>query len=184
VIEKSGSYTETLINWRGCDSIITYNVTIKKIDNSTIQDGSLLKANSVTASFQWLNCSQGYRVISGETNRTYVATANQKYAVELTENGCKDTSDCIQVLNASNQSIQFEEIAFVPNPSNGHFELRLNYAGSIHVVVTNTMGKVVYEAFTSKAMLGPIELNVKSGMYQVRVEGEDFSITKPLVIQP
>jgi hypothetical protein len=68
--------------------------------------------------------------------------------------------------------------------SNGRFELRLNYAGSIHVVVTNTMGKVVYEAYTSKAILGPIELNVKSGMYQVRVEGEDFSITKPLVIQP
>lgn len=184
VIEKSGSYTETLTNWRGCDSIITYNVTIKKIDNSTIQDGSLLKANTNTATYQWLNCSQGYRKIAGETNRSYAATANQKYAVELTENGCKDTSDCIQVVNASSAVVNFEEIVFVPNPSNGQFELRLNYAGSIHVVVTNTMGKVVYEAFTSKAILGPIELNVKSGMYQVRVEGEDFSITKPLVIQP
>jgi hypothetical protein len=184
VIEKSGSYTETLTNWRGCDSIITYNVTIKKIDNSTIQDGSLLKANANAATYQWLNCSQGYRVIAGETNRSYAATANQKYAVELTENGCKDTSDCIQVVNASNAVVNFEEIVIAPNPSTGQFELRLNYAGSIHVVVTNTMGKVVYEAYTSKAILGPIELNVKSGMYQVSVEGEDFSITKPLVIQP
>jgi len=184
VIEKSGSYTETLTNWRGCDSIITYNVTIKKIDNSTIQDGSLLKANANAATYQWLNCSQGYRIIAGETNRSYAATANQKYAVELTENGCKDTSDCIQVVNASSAVVNFEEIVIAPNPSTGQFELRLNYAGSIHVVVTNTMGKVVYEAYTSKAILGPIELNVKSGMYQVSVEGEDFSITKPLVIQP
>ena len=184
VIEKSGSYTETLTNWRGCDSIITYNVTIKKIDNSTIQDGSLLKANSVTASFQWLNCSQGYRVIAGETNRTYIATANQKYAVELTENGCKDTSDCIQVVNAGNQSIQFGEIAIVPNPSNGQFELRLNQEGKIHILITNTMGEIVYDVNANQLNRHSIELNVPAGMYQVHIQGEHINTVRPLVIQP
>ncbi len=184
VIEKSGTYKETLTNWKGCDSIITYNVTIKKIDNSIIQDGSLLKANSTTASYQWLNCSQGYRVIVGETKRTYAATANLKYAVELSENGCKDTSDCIQVVNASNINLNSQEVVIVPNPSSGRFELKMNYEGKIHVLVTNTMGAIVYEAFTSKAVLCPVELNVKPGLYQVHVFGEDFSTSKSLVIQP
>lgn len=184
VIEKSGSYTETLANWRGCDSIITYNVTIKKIDNSTIQDGSLLKANSVTASYQWLNCNQGYRVIPGETNRTYIATANQKYAVELTENGCKDTSDCIQVVNAGNTAILDGEIAIVPNPSSGHFELRLHKEMSMHIWITNTMGEMVYEVQVNQTNRQAIELYVPAGMYQLHIQGEQLNAVRPLVIQP
>ena len=184
LIDKSGVYYEVLKNWKGCDSIITYILTVKMVDDYVVHSGSLLTARNTNAQYQWLNCSQGYKIIDGATARSYIAPANLIYAVELTEAGCKDTSDCVQVVNASSAAVNFEEIAFVPNPSNGHFELRLNYTGSIHVVVTNTMGKVVYEAYTSKAILGPIELNVKSGMYHVRVEGEDFSITKPLVIQP
>lgn len=184
VIEKSGSYTETLVNWRGCDSIITYNVTIKKIDNSTIQDGSLLKANSVTASYQWLNCNQGYRVIPGETNRTYIATANQKYAVELTENGCKDTSDCIQVVNAGNTSILDGEIAIVPNPSSGHFELRLRREMSMHIWITNAMGEMVYQVQVNQTNRHAIELYVPAGMYQLHIQGEQLNAVRPLVIQP
>jgi len=46
------------------------------------------------------------------------------------------------------------------------------------------MGAIVYEAFTSKAVLCPVELNVKPGLYQVHVFGEDFSTSKSLVIQP
>lgn len=184
LIEKSGTYNETLTNWKGCDSIITYDITIKKIDNTIIQDGSLLKANSITASCQWLNCSQGYRVITGENKRSYVATANLKYAVELSENGCKDTSDCIQVVNASNVYFGKQEIAIVPNPSSGRFELRMKYVGKVHVIVTNMVGEVVYEADNIAATLCPLELRVKSGLYQVHVFGENFIASKSLVIQP
>jgi hypothetical protein len=184
VIEKSGTYTETLTNWKGCDSIITYNITIKTIDNSTFQDGSLLKANSVTATYQWLNCNQGYRMIPGETNRTYIATANQKYAVELTENGCKDTSDCIQVVNAGNTSILVGEIAVVPNPSNGQFELRFNQEMTMHIWITNTMGEMVYEVHVNQTNRHAIELNVPAGMYQLHIQSGQLNAVRPLVIQP
>ena len=184
LIDKSGVYSEVLKNWRGCDSIITYILNVKTVDDYVVHNGSLLTARNINAKYQWLNCSQGYKIIDGATARNFIAPANLIYAVEVTEAECKDTSDCVQVLNASNDLINYGEIAIVPNPSNGHFELRMNYAGSIHVIVTNMMGEMVYEAYTSKAMLGPIELNVKAGMYQVRVVGEDFSTTKPLVIQP
>ena len=184
VIDKSGTYKETLVNWRGCDSIITYNVTIKKIDNTIIQDGSLLKANSTTANYQWLNCSQGYRVIVGETKRTYIATANLKYAVELSENGCKDTSDCIQVLNAGMSNIAKPEVVIVPNPSNGRFEIRTNTSETLRILVTNTLGEVVFDEIRTMNASHLIELKGKPGLYQILVMGESFSASKSLVIQP
>ena len=141
LIDKSGVYYEVLKNWRGCDSIITYILNIKTVDDYVIHNGSLLTARNTNAQYQWLNCSQGYKIIDGATSRNYIAPANLIYAVELTEAGCKDTSDCVQVTNAALSKIEDLGIQIHPNPSFGliHIDKIESHANASEM---GSMGKI------------------------------------------
>lgn len=64
---------------------------------SATQNGSLLTADTVGASYQWLDCDNNYMIINGETNQSYTPAITGNYAVEVTLNGCVDTSACFLV---------------------------------------------------------------------------------------
>jgi hypothetical protein len=118
----SGNYTQTLQTTAGCDSIITLNLTINNIDNTVTQNGELLSANQVGASYQWTDCGNGNTVIAGATNATFTATENGSYAVVVTLNGCESTSDCFSVSTLSmNEISNGSTILLYPNPSSDYF---------------------------------------------------------------
>jgi len=66
-------------------------------DVGVTQSGVQLTADQAGVSYQWLDCDNGYAVISGETNQTYSPTATGNYAVQVTSGGCSDTSACFTV---------------------------------------------------------------------------------------
>jgi len=105
---NSGNYVDTLFgaNSNGCDSIIAINLTINSVDNAITISPPTLSANSITGSFQWLNC-ESLKLISGGTNQSYTPSENGSFAVIVTENGCQDTSKC--------ESIFIENILTIPN---------------------------------------------------------------------
>jgi len=92
----SGLYTDTIPNTSGCDSIITINLVIETVDTSVTvsPDTTSLAANASGATFQWLDCNNGFSPIAGETSQTFNSIGNGSYAVEVTQNGCVDTSAC------------------------------------------------------------------------------------------
>lgn len=65
--------------------------------NSVTQNGPLLTADTVGSSYQWLDCDNNYVIINGETNQSYTPAITGNYAVEVTLNGCVDTSACFLV---------------------------------------------------------------------------------------
>jgi hypothetical protein len=88
----------TLTNAAGCDSVVTLNLTINPLpDNNVTQSGALLTADQTGATYQWLDCDDNNSIISGETNQSYTPTLTGNYAVEVTMNGCVDTSSCFLV---------------------------------------------------------------------------------------
>jgi hypothetical protein len=92
----SGTYMVVLTNASGCDSTVTLNLTINSVsDVSTTTNGVTISANNNSASYVWLDCNNNQAIIFGENNQSYTATANGSYAVEITENGCVDTSACV-----------------------------------------------------------------------------------------
>ena len=105
----------------GCPSnSISSNVTV--IQNPTINvsvSQNILTADQAGATYQWLDCLNSNDPISGENGQTYLALMNGEYAVEISLNGCMDTSDCY-VVN-TNDMIETDFISGIklyPNPFN------------------------------------------------------------------
>ncbi|MFN5784781.1 MAG: SBBP repeat-containing protein, partial [Flavobacteriia bacterium] len=103
---SSGTYTQTLTNVAGCDSIITLNLTINPLPTATITPAGattfcqgasvVLNANTGTGlSYQWKNNGAN---ISGATAASYTATAAGSYTVFVTNsNSCSATSTALSI---------------------------------------------------------------------------------------
>ncbi len=93
----SGIYKDTIENKTCCDSLITINLTIKKIDTAVTVQNNILTARAKGASYQWINCVTNEPV----PNATAVSLSQPSagnYAVRVTLNGCVATSSCYAIL--------------------------------------------------------------------------------------
>ncbi|MCW3103444.1 MAG: hypothetical protein JWO09_1884 [Bacteroidetes bacterium] len=115
----SGMYTATILNTAGCDSTIMLNLTINSVDASVSQSSNTLTANAPGAAYVWIDCSNG-SAISGEASQSFTALANGDYAVVVTENGCTDTSACINISTVGiAQTTSGNNLSLYPNPTSG-----------------------------------------------------------------
>ncbi|MDG2344153.1 MAG: T9SS type A sorting domain-containing protein, partial [Flavobacteriales bacterium] len=131
--------TYNLTNTFGCDSVIILDLTLNMVDNGITNNSPILTANAIGATYQWLDCNNNYAPIPVEINQSFTATANGSYAVEVTQNGCVDTSACEQVNNVGVNEIN-SRITLHPNPTTGIVELQ-GINGSFKVDVYDYAGK-------------------------------------------
>ena len=155
--------TYTLTNAAGCDSVVTLNLTVNTVNNSVTNTTPTLTADATGATYQWLDCNNNYAPIPGETNQSFTATANGSYAVEVTQNGCVDTSACEQVNNVGINEIN-SNITLHPNPTTGIVELQ-GINGSFKVDVYDYAGKYLQSTSRSTIDLS----NYPSGIYFLKV---------------
>jgi hypothetical protein len=92
----SGTYKDTIQNTSCCDSIITINLTIIKVDTAVISQPGVLTAKAQNATYQWINCSTNERVPNATGATLSIASGN--YAVNVTQNGCTAISSCYSIL--------------------------------------------------------------------------------------
>ena len=164
--------THTLTNAVGCDSVVTLDLTINSIsDLSTSTSGVTITANNTGASYQWLDCDDGYAVIPGETGQSFTASANGNYAVELTENECLDTSACVSISNVGIIENSFGNAFTVyPNPTDGNFSIDL---GSVYektqVSIIDASGRVVFSKAITQSQVIPLSIEESAGVYLVTI---------------
>lgn len=178
---STGVYTDTIPNFAGCDSILTINLTVNTVDIGTSQTDLILSANATASTYQWLDCNNGYAVLVGETNQTYTVNVNGSYAVELTQNGCVDTSTCIVVENIGLNDFTINETLLVyPNPSNdGIFTIKFPIENIQEVIILDALGRVVKTSTTSD--LGIIDGSMlATGSYTLLVRSNQQTFRKQL----
>ncbi len=107
---------DTLTNSSNCDSIVTLNLTLNSIDTSLSITSNSATANQVGATYQWLNCTNSFSPISGETNATFSPTNSGNYAVEITSGSCIDTSRCVAFNLNSLDNLTKLNLKVSPNP--------------------------------------------------------------------
>ncbi len=113
----NGTYSDTIPNSTGCDSIITTILTIKTANVNVTSTPPMLTAMATGATYQWLDCNKNFESIINATGKNFTPTVNGSYAVAVTQNGCTDTSVCNNITNVSSPTLDFEiKTQVYPNP--------------------------------------------------------------------
>jgi len=173
---------DTLINTIGCDSIITLNLTINKVSNiTTSTNGPTITANNANGTYQWLNCDSNYSIIQNEISRSFSANVNGNYAVEITENGCIDTSNCVNISTVGLfENINSQLINIYPNPTTGYFTMEMGIASdNTEISIFNIHGKLISRQTINNSNITQLDLtNQPSGIYftMVKLVNESFTV--------
>ena len=165
----------TLTNAAGCDSVVTLNLTINTVDATANQSGDInIEANTSGATYQWLDCNDNYSEINGETNQQFTATANGDYAVEVTMNGCADTSNCYTVTTIGIIENSFDsQLVVYPNPTIGNFTIDLGATyNSVSVTISDVKGKLIQSNTFKDSQLLDLNLSEPNGVYLLKIESE------------
>lgn len=175
VWEQSGSYTDTIVNSMGCDSLIIVNLTINEVEVGVTDNSPTLVSDAANASYQWLDCSSDYAVLPGETAQSFTATQDGEYAVEVTEGSCVDTSACIIVNSIGVVENRLEsEISLYPNPTRNAVTLDLGSVfTTLDVRVLNIVGQAVSVKKYSNVQQVQLEIEGAPGVYFVEVSTTD-----------
>jgi len=168
----------------GCDSIINTYLRVTSVDTSVYVSGNILIANANNASYQWIDC-QNNTSINGQILKTFTPTITGNYAVEVTQNSCKDTSNCHNILlNGINNFNALDGFIMFPNPTKSFTNISFNILQpEIHIIISSMEGKEIqqYNFFNSKT----VKLNTKtlsSGLYLVHIFSGNKVVVKRLII--
>ncbi|OFY67389.1 MAG: hypothetical protein A3H98_06175 [Bacteroidetes bacterium RIFCSPLOWO2_02_FULL_36_8] len=176
---SSGTYTDTIPNTVGCDSVMTLNLTINTVDTSVTTSANSLTANATVATYQWLDCNNNYATISGEINQTFTTTVTGNFAVAVEKSGCTDTSSCYNsTVTEIIESSKYNKFSVYTNPTNGLFIIERVKAGNKSFEITDITGKVVKKGnLTNKQTTIDLSKN-DNGVYLLKVEGQTIQLVK------
>jgi len=181
----SGMYNDTIPTQAGCDSIITINLTINTVDTAVSKLHTTATANLAGAAYQWLDCDSNFIAISGETGQSFVATENGNYAVEVTQNGCIDTSRCVSITSVSiDENKLSERISMHPNPTKGKLFIDLQGGSWEMLIIYDLQGKEMLRESILRKDVMELDLDhFAKGTYFLRLEGSDKSAVEKLILE-
>lgn len=179
---NAGNYNTTLTNAAGCDSNVTLVLSINTVNTGIAYiDIITLGSNQAGATYQWLDCDNGFAVIPGATNQTFSPTANGNYCCQVTINGCTDTTACRSITKVGLEELNNDLLIIYPNPSNDGV-IHIQYDGQIvSIEVVDLAGRKVSEIVEMKEnTIDASKLSI--GNYLIHFSTEEGVITKDMTI--
>jgi len=185
--QSNNTASMTFQNQNGCDSTVTLDLTINTVNNTILQlDPSTAQAEASNATYQWLDCENGFVEFAGETSQTFQCQGACYFevAVLVTENGCSDTSDCVilNVLDLNNNTSQ-ESVTVYPNPTDNALNINgLHTLAEIRAIdVTDYNGRLVKSL---DQIITIIDVsNLADGIYFLNIHHEDGVEVKKFIIE-
>lgn len=174
----AGTYTDTITNFNGCDSILTINLSMLQSDtNITISNGTYT-VGQTGAIYQWFDCNL-QAIIPGETNQSFTPTANGSYGVWISYNGCIDTTSCYTINNVGIENSSESNLLIYPNPA----------SEIIQIQSTSTPGVVELIDIAGESLSILYNVNVvdisklPSGIYLLRMQLDNKTVIKHFIKQ-
>ena len=168
---SSGTYYDTLLASTGCDSVVITDLTVMVIDTTVTLVGATLTAEETDATYQWIDCSTS-QIIPGESDKSYTFSSAGSYAVEITSNGCIDTSNChvINVLGIPENAFG-TNISVYPNPANQFVNIDLGRVyNDLDAQIVNVTGNIVLHKHFEKQRNVQLDLgSLSNGLYFIQL---------------
>lgn len=171
----------------GCESFRTSILVLigsENLDTTITENNNVLTAANQNATYQWLECNNGYTAIIGANTPSYQPTQNGSYAVAITVSNCEALiSNCINISNLNTFDFDLETaISIYPNPSFGAFSVSTANKVVDKIVVFDSLGRVI---ITSKPRENVSVFDLKpfaDGFYYVSIFDKNQTITKKLIL--
>jgi hypothetical protein len=131
------------------------------------------------ASYQWLDCNNGNQPIANATGQIFVAPNPGSYSVQITENGCTQTSACIEVLVTSVNDETIGNFNVFPNPTTNIITINAHQIiKKIHVI--DITGKYVLNINNSNTA----DLSdIAPGLYNLALEFDNGGISYSKILK-
>ncbi|MBL4592697.1 MAG: T9SS type A sorting domain-containing protein [Flavobacteriales bacterium] len=172
------TYTVTGTDGNACVNTAQVTITVNALPDVTVTTAiNLLTANNINAgaTYQWLDCNNNDAIIASETAQNYAVTVSGSYAVEVTENGCVDTSVCNNVVFVGiNENSFGSSFTVFPNPTSGNVKIALGKIyKNINLKVMNVSGQIIDEKTYSSTKQIECKLKGKNGVYFIEITSEN-----------
>lgn len=163
----------------------TIAVTVTPIDSSVTVSGTTITAISGGGTYEWLNCSTGFSVISGETGQSFTPSANGTYALKISENGCIDTSSCYVFSTVKIDETENSLFSIYPNPVSQNVEIVFDrFIESGTVMIIDQKGQILITETINESNSVNIDMtSLACGIYQVQILTGNTLVTKKLLKQ-
>ncbi len=181
IVYNSGIYYDTVTNTVGCDSIMTFDLSITVVDTSVVHADTSLMANQDVADYQWLNCDNDMFPVDGAVLQSFSPDETGNYAVQITLNGCVDTSACHNIIVQNIEDLFNDGFRIYPNPAHKNVYIDILHA-SVELIVYDITGQIVLEDMKFTGGLVDVS-GFAPGIYLVEVRSKSFSGVKKLVIK-
>jgi hypothetical protein len=180
----AGQYGVVVTDANGCS--VNLNVTIDEpviIDTAVTVMDQTLTASLDSASYQWYDCESGLE-IPGATSQSYTATANGRYSVMITFEGCSAMSECYDITTVGREELYGDasRLNVFPNPNNGRFFIASDVDGTFNLV--NGMGQIIQTVRVTSNNNFEIDLgHVATGVYYlIGADSDNRNVTKKIIV--
>ena len=148
------------------------------VDTTVTLNSGTLTAAMGAAAYQWLDCNNGYAEVFGATSQSYTPVWNGSYALEITKNGCIDTSSCYTITTAGINDIDIKnDLQLFPVPAQNQLHLVMKKDADYEVTILDITGRNVL--MQSKQFRNEIILDVSAldaGMYHLGISKNDGAV--------
>lgn len=184
---ETGLYEKVYTNAAGCDSIIALDLEVTVVDTSvTVSDYGWivwLDANADTSmsTFRWLQClNDSFKLLSETSSHFEIVRrpgfSSGYFAVEITTNGCTDSSDCYYAFTDpqwSVESISQSYFSIFPNPANHQITIKRDqFESAVSYQIRDLTGRLVLNGNAALQEFSVDVSKLPSGPYFIEISSE------------
>jgi hypothetical protein len=174
-LTEPGTYTATFPVPGSCDSTVVLTLTETTVNVGVVQNANLLISQAtVGATYQWINCATN-APIPGATAVYYAATAVGEYAVIVAQNGCTDTSACLNVTTIGMEELELPSVRVWPQPASDRLNVELACPlNEVELRISDLTGRVVIRRSMRNTQRAVIDVaDLRDGVYILEMQSGD-----------
>jgi hypothetical protein len=167
----------TIVMWTFDDGngnyvLVYQNINITPLDASVSVSGFTLTAQNTNpdVSYQWIDCGNSNAPLIGENGVSFTASESGNYALQVTQNGCTETSECYEISTLGITQALQDKCHIYPNPASSEIFIESKANGTY--ILQDMNGKMVLEDKFNSGK-NKVDLDtIQTGMYILTIYTE------------